>query len=47
MCMVDLKKAYDSVNRQALWHILEKYRVPPKIITLLKDLHEDNEMQVK
>lgn len=42
MCMVDLKKAYDSVNREALWRVLEKYRVPAKIIELLKDLHEDN-----
>lgn len=44
MCMVDLKKAYDSVNRAALWRILEKYRIPSKLIELLKDLHEDNEM---
>lgn len=42
MCMVDLKKAYDSVNRAALWRVLEKYRIAPKIIALLKDLHDNN-----
>lgn len=47
MCMVDLKKAYDSINRAALWRILGKYRIAPKLIALLKDLHENNQMSVK
>ena len=37
---VDLKKAYDSVPRQALWHLLEKYGVPPVMLSLIKSLHE-------
>ena len=37
---VDLKKAYDSIPRQALWHLLEKYGVPPVMLSLIKSLHE-------
>ena len=29
---VDLKKAYDSMPRQALWKVLEKYGVPAKML---------------
>ena len=37
---VDLRKAYDSVPRQALWCVLEKYGVPPAMLSLIKSLHE-------
>ena len=37
---VDLKKAYDSVPRQALWRVLENYGVPPTILSVIKSLHE-------
>jgi Holliday junction resolvasome RuvABC ATP-dependent DNA helicase subunit len=33
---VDLVKAYDSVKRELLWLILERYGVPEKIINVLK-----------
>ena len=36
---VDLVKAYDSVNRELLWKILNKYGVPDETITVLKKLH--------
>ena len=36
---VDLVKAYDSVNRELLWKILNKYGVPKKTIAVLKKLH--------
>ena len=36
---IDLTKAYDTVNRQALWQLLEKYGVPAKLLNIIKDLH--------
>ena len=39
---VDLRKAYDSVCRVALWVVLQKrYRVPGKLLRILKALHGD------
>ena len=40
-CFLDLKKAYDSVNRSVLWEILKKrYRLPNKFVSILKAFHE-------
>ena len=41
LCFVDLRKAYDSVNREALWTALqERYHLPSKLIRILKALHQ-------
>ena len=37
---VDLWKAYDSVLRQTLWCVLEKYGVPPTMVSVIKSFHE-------
>ena len=37
---VDLRKAYDSVPRTALWCALRKLGVPDFIIGIVKSLHE-------
>ena len=37
---VDLQKAYDSVPRQALWCVLEKYGVPPTMLSVIRSFHE-------
>ena len=35
MCFMDLKKAYDSVDRTGLWEVLQcTYGLPRKLITL-------------
>jgi hypothetical protein len=36
---VDLKKAYDCVNRDALWYVLGQHGVPAKLVEFLRDLH--------
>ena len=38
---VDLKKAYDSVPRAAMWLILAKYAVPDVVICLIRSLHDN------
>ena len=36
---VDLKKAYDSVPKEALWMILQKLSMPGSIISLVRSFH--------
>ena len=38
---IDLTKAFDTVNRQALWRILSKCGCPEKFINIVKQLHDD------
>lgn len=38
---IDLKKAYDSVPREAMWLALEKLGIPDKVIRLIRSFHED------
>ena len=38
---VDLTKAFDTVNRDALWKVLGKLGCPPIFIHMLKELHRD------
>ena len=44
---IDLTKAYDSINRWALWRVLRVYNVHPKLIALLEDLHTGTTAAVK
>ena len=37
---VDLRKAYDSVPRDAMWRVLEKYGYPPTMVSIIKSFHE-------
>ena len=37
---VDLRKAYDSVPRTAMWAVLEKYGIPPIMLSVIRSLHE-------
>ena len=36
---VDLRKAYDSVPREALWQVLERCSVPPRMLMVVKSFH--------
>ena len=37
---IDLKKAFDTVNRKALWIVLAKLGCPDKFVSLVKALHD-------
>ncbi|KAK1886523.1 Secreted RxLR effector protein 78, partial [Dissostichus eleginoides] len=41
MAFIDLTKAFDSVNRQALWLVLAKIGCPEKYVRVLKLLHDN------
>ena len=47
LAFVDLRKAYDSIPRGALWHVLSSYGVLPAIVRLLADLHTGTQAAVK
>ena len=41
LCFIDLKKAYDSVNRDSLWRILQhSYQLPEKLLSIIRALHD-------
>ncbi len=44
---VYLKKAYDSVPREALWVVMEKMGVPEYLIDIVKSFHEGMEARVR
>ena len=44
---VDLTKAFDTVSRDGQWKILARYGCPPKFLTILRQLHEGQQGQVK
>ena len=46
MCFFDLKKAYDSVPRDALWLLLTRLGFPSKLVHILRGLHVNMEASV-
>ena len=44
---VDLTKAFDSISRDGLWKILARLGCPSKCLTILCQLHEGQQGQVK
>ena len=45
-CFIDLSKAFDTVNREALWVVLGKCGCPPKFVNMVKSLHSDMKARV-
>ena len=44
---LDLTKAFDTVSCNGLWKILARLGCPPEFLTILRQLHEDQQGQVK
>ncbi|BHF69947.1 hypothetical protein SprV_0301299400 [Sparganum proliferum] len=38
---VDLTKAFDTVNREGLWKIMQKFGCPERFIEMVRQLHDD------
>ena len=47
LVFIDLRKAYDSVSRPALWRALEVLGVPPSMIRLISSFHDGMSAQVR
>ena len=46
-CYIDLKKAYDRVNRNILYKIIHNKGVPPKLLRLIKAIHDGIIAQIR
>ena len=46
MLFIDLRKAYDSIPREALWCVLKKYGVPHSMLTVIRFLHDGMQAEV-
>ena len=46
-CFIDLNKAFNTVNREALSVVLVKCGCPPKFVNMVKSLHADMKARVK
>ena len=44
---IDLEKAYDRIPREVLWSCLEKKRVSPLYIHVIKDMYEEGKTSVR
>ena len=47
LCIVDLTKAYDSVDCHALIAVLKNYKVPCQLIDIIKEMYTDTWCQVR
>lgn len=42
VAFVDLTKAFDSIDRTALWQIMKRFGVPPLFVNVCEGLHKNN-----
>ena len=47
LTFIDLRKAYDSVPRDAMWKALGKLGVPDQTIQLIRSFHQDMHAQIR
>ena len=43
---IDFEKAFDSIHRESLWHIMREYGIPVKIVEMVKAMYEGFECAV-
>ncbi len=48
VCFIDLRKAYDSVNRDALWSVLQQcYNLPEKLLSIIRAVHDHSTAAIR
>ena len=47
MAFIDLSKAFDTVNRELLWRVLQKFGVPAKYLSVLRQFHDGMQARVR
>ena len=45
--LLDLEKAYDSINREAMWRCMTNAQLPPPVINMLRSIYADTYVHVK
>ena len=46
ICFVDFEKAFDSIDRQTLWKLLQHHGIPEKLIKIIRSSYEPSTCQV-
>ena len=46
-CFVDLQKAYESVDRSLLWVVLARFGVPPVMVDIVRQFHDEMRLCVR
>ena len=46
LLFIDLRKAYDSIPREALWQVLRKYGIPPTLVNIIRSLHDGMKTEI-
>ena len=47
LLFIDFEKAFDSIDRDTLWKILNYYGVPDKLVKMIMAIYEDSECCVR
>ena len=47
VAFIDLVKAFDSVPREALYQVLERFGIPPVMLAIIVDMHSDVAVEIK
>ena len=46
IAFIDVTNAFDTVNRDLLWHVLGKFGCPPHFLSILREFHTDMSARV-
>lgn len=46
MTFIDFEKAFDSVDRETIWKLMQHYGIPQKLINIIQQLYEDSSCQI-